>query len=37
VQSPGIEVADLLAARPEHRGNDDGTLVEPERAGFNER
>ena len=36
-QSPGIKVADFLAVRPEHRGNDDGTLVEPERAGFNER
>jgi len=23
-QSPGIKVADFLAVRPEHRGNDDG-------------
>jgi len=34
---PGIEVADFLAVRPEHRGNDDGALVEPERARFDER
>jgi hypothetical protein len=26
VQSPGIEVADFLAVRPEHRGDDDGGL-----------
>jgi hypothetical protein len=26
VQSPGIEVADFLAVRPEHRGGDDGAL-----------
>jgi hypothetical protein len=32
VQSPGIEVADFLAVRPEQRGNDDGVLVEPEGA-----
>jgi hypothetical protein len=32
VQSPGIEVADFLAVRPEHRGDDDGAFVEPERA-----
>jgi hypothetical protein len=36
VQSPGIEVADYLAVRPEHRGDDDGALVEPERARFDE-
>jgi hypothetical protein len=29
VQSPGIKVADFLAVRPEHRGDDDGALVEP--------
>jgi hypothetical protein len=38
VQSPRIEVADFLAVRPEHRGNDDGgALVERERARFDER
>src|SRR6516164_3254189 len=37
VQSPGIEVADFLAVRSEHRGDDDGALVEPERALFDER
>jgi hypothetical protein len=24
VQNPGLEVADFLAVRPEHRGDDDG-------------
>jgi hypothetical protein len=37
VQSPGIEAADFLAVKPEHRGNDDGALVESERARFEER
>jgi hypothetical protein len=37
VQSPGIEVADFLAVRPEYRGDDDSALVEPERARFDER
>jgi hypothetical protein len=26
VQSAGIEVADFLAVRPEHRGDDDGAF-----------
>ena len=32
MQSPEIEVVDFPAVRLEHRGNDDGALIEPERA-----